>query len=167
MVIKTDHMTWLRSIGEMSSVSNNPYSWAYWRIRELEAELAVRDNSANEVLRILREATRKRDFHSEMEAAEHAAKMLAEARANLAKADDELNSAAYDLERQGRELAEARRDGARLDHVIENFEDINFDGWYDHFDFAAADAAEDGNEGHRVEHRKAWRKYLDAAMEGK
>lgn len=139
MVIKTDHMTWLRSIGEMSSVSNNPYSWAYWRIRELEAELAVRDNSANEVLRILREATRKRDFHSEMEAAEHAAKML----------------------------AEARRDGARLDHVIANFEDINFDGWYDHFDFAAADAAEDGNEGHRVEHRKAWRKYLDAAMEGK
>lgn len=50
------------------------------RIRELEAELQVRDNSANEVLRILREATGKRDFHSEMEAAQWAAKMLAEAR---------------------------------------------------------------------------------------
>lgn len=42
---------------------------------------------------------------------------LAEARANLAKADDDLNSAAYDLERQGRELAEARLDGARLEEL--------------------------------------------------
>lgn len=48
------------------------------RIQQLESELQVRDNSANEVLRILREATGKRDFHSEMEAAEWAAKMLAE-----------------------------------------------------------------------------------------
>lgn len=40
---------------------------------------------------------------------------LAEARANLATADNELNSAAYDLERYQRELAEARKDGARLD----------------------------------------------------
>lgn len=39
---------------------------------------------------------------------------LAEARANLAKADDGLNSAAYDLERQGRELADARKDTERL-----------------------------------------------------
>lgn len=42
---------------------------AQQRIRELEAELAVRDNMGDEVLRILREATGKRDFHSEMEAA--------------------------------------------------------------------------------------------------
>lgn len=51
---------------------------AQQRIRELEAELAVRDNMGDEVLRILREATGKRDFHSEMEAAEWAARMLAE-----------------------------------------------------------------------------------------
>jgi hypothetical protein len=55
------------------------------RIRELEAELQVRDNMGNEVLRILREATGKRDFHSEMEAAEWAAKMLAEARKDSAR----------------------------------------------------------------------------------
>ena len=50
------------------------------RIRELEAELQVRDNMGDEVLRILREATGRRDFHSEMEAAEWAAKLLDEAR---------------------------------------------------------------------------------------
>lgn len=55
------------------------------RIRELEAEIAVRDNMGNEVLRILREATGRRDFHSEMEAAEWAAKMLAEARRDGAR----------------------------------------------------------------------------------
>ncbi len=55
------------------------------RIRELEAELQVRDNMGNEVLRILREATGKRDFHSEMEAAELAAKMLADARLDSAR----------------------------------------------------------------------------------
>lgn len=57
------------------------------RIRELEAELAVRDNMGDEVLRILREATGKRDFHSEMEAAEYAAKLLAEARRDGARLD--------------------------------------------------------------------------------
>ncbi len=41
------------------------------RIQQLEAELQVRDNMGNEVLRILREAMGRRDFHSEMEAAEH------------------------------------------------------------------------------------------------
>lgn len=76
MVIKTDHMAYLRSLGEASVVEDNPYSWAHRRIRELEAELAVRDNMGNEVLRILREATGKRDFHSEMEAAEWAAKEM-------------------------------------------------------------------------------------------
>lgn len=55
------------------------------RIRELEAEIAVRDNMGNEVLRILREATGRRDFHSEMEAAEWAAKLLAEARKDTAR----------------------------------------------------------------------------------
>ena len=55
------------------------------RIRELEAELQVRDDMGNEVLRILREATGKRDFHSEMEAAEWAAKMLADARLDSAR----------------------------------------------------------------------------------
>lgn len=40
MNIKTDHMEWLRSVGEMSAVVNNPYSWAYQRIRDLEAQLA-------------------------------------------------------------------------------------------------------------------------------
>lgn len=54
------------------------------RIRELDAEIAVRDNMGNEVLRILREATGKRDFHSEIEAAEWAAKLLAQARAKEA-----------------------------------------------------------------------------------
>ena len=63
------------------------------RIRELEAELQVRDNCANEVLRILREATGKRDFHSEMEAAEHAAKMLAEARLDSARLKTALRTA--------------------------------------------------------------------------
>jgi hypothetical protein len=52
------------------------------RIRELEAELAVRDNMGDKVLRILREATGKRGFHSEMEAAEAAAKEIEELRAN-------------------------------------------------------------------------------------
>lgn len=124
------------------------------RIRELEAELQVRDDMGDEVLRILREATGRRDFHSEMEAAQWAARMildlqtqlflsqqsskeamdreaaavsreigvrtqLAEARANLAKADDDLNSAAYDLERQGRELAEARQGGGTVKRVNE------------------------------------------------
>lgn len=55
------------------------------RIRELEAELQVRDNMGNEVLRILREATGRRDFHSEMEAAEWAARMLADARLDAAR----------------------------------------------------------------------------------
>lgn len=136
MVIKTDHMAYLRSMGEASSFEGNPYSWAFRRIRALEAELAVRDNMGDEVLRILREATGKRDFYSEMEAAEWAAKML----------------------------ADARLDSARLDHVIDNFEEVNFDGWYDHFDFNAVDTSDDGNEAHRIEHRKAWRKYLDAEM---
>lgn len=66
------------------------------RIRELEAELAVRDNMGDEVLRILREATGKRDFHSEMEAAEWAAKMLADAREAFALSEcerSELRSA--------------------------------------------------------------------------
>jgi len=46
------------------------------RIRELEAELDVRDDMGDEVLRILREATGRRDFHSEMEAAEYAAELI-------------------------------------------------------------------------------------------
>lgn len=57
------------------------------RIRELEAELQVRDNMGDEVLRLLREATGRRDFHSEMEAAEWAAKMLANARLDSARLD--------------------------------------------------------------------------------
>jgi uncharacterized protein (DUF3084 family) len=91
------------------------------RIRELESELAVRDNSANEVLRILREATGKRDFHSEMEAAEWAAKMLAEAQTQekiaqrladlCAGRELEAVQRAAELEAQ---LADARLDSARL-----------------------------------------------------
>lgn len=50
------------------------------RVRELEAEIEVRDNSANETLRILREALPNRGFHSEMEAAEAAAKEIKAAR---------------------------------------------------------------------------------------
>lgn len=46
------------------------------RIRELNAEIAVRDNMGDEVMRILREATGKRDFHSEMEAAKYAAEII-------------------------------------------------------------------------------------------
>ena len=57
-------------------VMHKAYGEALSRILALEAELAVRDNCANEVLRILREATGKRDFHSEMEAAEYAAELI-------------------------------------------------------------------------------------------
>lgn len=95
------------------------------RIRELEAELAARDNCANEVLRILREATGKRDFHSEMEAAEWAAKALAEAQTQekIAQRLADL-SAGRELEAVQRaaeleaQLADARRDSARLDWLI-------------------------------------------------
>ena len=58
------------------------------RTRELEAEIAVRDNMGDEVLRILREVTGKRGFHSEMEAAEWAARMLAEARRDGARLEE-------------------------------------------------------------------------------
>lgn len=91
------------------------------RIRELEAELQVRDNMGNEVLRILREATGKRDFHSEMEAAEWAARMLAE---TLEKTDKLVLEAQHGEKRAvdtvvdlRRELADARLDSARLDWV--------------------------------------------------
>lgn len=100
------------------------------RIRELEAELQVRDNSANEVLRILREATGKRDFHSEMEAVEWAAKLLAEAQTQekLAQRLADL-SAGRELEAVQRaaeleaQLAEARLDSARLDCVLKFMND--------------------------------------------
>lgn len=104
------------------------------QIRQLKAELAVRDNMGNDVLRILREATGKRDFHSEMEAAEWAAKML----------------------------ADARLDSARLDFSIDNFELINIDGWSDYADFSAIDLGPEEKE--KDEIRKAWRKYLDAEI---
>jgi hypothetical protein len=68
-----------RSKTEFMATAQSHESFFIKRIRELEAELQVRDNMGNEVLRILREATGRRDFHSEMEAAEWAAKMLAEA----------------------------------------------------------------------------------------
>lgn len=59
-----------------------------------------------------------------------------------------------------RELAEARKDGARLDWVIRNFEEVNFDGWYDHADMDAMDLDMED------EVLAAWRKYIDAAMRG-
>lgn len=124
---------WPEAVSEVTLVCHG-YLDQQARIRELEAELAVRDNSANEVLRILREATGKRDFHSELEAAEWAAKML----------------------------ADARLDSARLDHVIDNFELINIDGWADYADFSAIDLGPEEKE--KDEIRKAWRKYLDAEI---
>jgi len=57
------------------------------RVRELEAEIEVRDNSANETLRILREALTDRGFHSEMEAATAAAKEIAELRQGIESAN--------------------------------------------------------------------------------
>jgi len=57
------------------------------RVRELEAEVQVRDDSANETLRILREALPNRGFHSEMEAAEAAAKEIAELRQGIESAN--------------------------------------------------------------------------------
>ena len=59
-----------------------------------------------------------------------------------------------------RELAEARKDGARLDWVISNFEEVNFDGWHDHADMDAMDLDMED------EVLAAWRKYIDAAMGG-
>lgn len=100
---------------------------------DARAELQVRDDMGDEVLRILREATGKRDFHSEMEAAEHAAKLL----------------------------AEARRDGARLDCVLRFMNDQR-QFWlflYLHktkLQTTRGDADLD-----------EWRKWIDAAMEGK
>lgn len=47
-------------------------------VERLEAGIQVRDNMGNEVLRILREATGRRDFHSEMEAADLTEYLLAE-----------------------------------------------------------------------------------------
>lgn len=90
---------------------------------------------------------------------------LAETRANLAKADDDLNSAAYDLERQGRELAEARLDGARLDYVLSHTEgdfvigDVSAEGFWDDME-----AEHIGDE---REHLRAWRRAIDSALEGK
>jgi protein required for attachment to host cells len=56
------------------------------RVRELEAEIEVRDNSANLVFDTLKAALPNRGFHSEMKAAEAAAKEIAELRAkNAAK----------------------------------------------------------------------------------
>jgi hypothetical protein len=57
------------------------------------------------------------------------------------------------------ELAEARKDVARLDWVIRNFEEVNFDGWFDYADTEALDANEEN------ETLAAWRKYIDVAME--
>ena len=59
-----------------------------------------------------------------------------------------------------RELAEARKDGARLDWVIRNFEEVNFDGWHDHADMDAMDLDMED------EVLAAWRRYIDAAMRG-
>ena len=58
-----------------------------------------------------------------------------------------------------RELAEARRDGERLDWLIRNHEIVNTDGWYDHADKDALDDDED------AESLKAWRKYLDEEID--
>lgn len=74
----------------------------------------------------------------------------------LAAAADALDRLAA-LER---ELAEARKDGARLDWVIRNFEEVNFDGWHDHADMDAMDLDMED------EVLAAWRKYIDAAMGG-
>lgn len=73
-----------------------------------------------------------------------------------------------EIDRVTGELAEARKDGDRLDHVIDNFELINIDGWADYADYSAMDLGPEENE--TAEVRKAWRKYLDseidAAMKG-
>lgn len=50
--------------------------------------------------------------------------------AELAKADNELNAAAYDLERQGRELAEARLDSARLDFALKFMNEQRLFAWF-------------------------------------
>ena len=74
-----------------------------------------------------------------------------------------LTAGAEALERVAvleRELTEARKDEARLDWVIRNFEEVNFDAWFDYADTEAVDANEEN------ETLAAWRKYIDAAMEG-
>lgn len=78
---------------------------------------------------------------------------LAEARANLAKADNELNAAAYDLERQGRELADARLDSARVQWYFNRKNSKTVIGlelkWLQETDFLTYDL---------------WAKDIDAAM---
>jgi DNA repair exonuclease SbcCD ATPase subunit len=53
------------------------------RVRDLQTEIEVRDSSANLVLDTLKAALPNRGFHSEMEAAEAAAKEIADLRAKL------------------------------------------------------------------------------------
>jgi hypothetical protein len=57
------------------------------RVRELEAEIEVRDDSANLVFDTLKAALPNRGFHSEMEAAEAAAKEIAELRQGIESAN--------------------------------------------------------------------------------
>lgn len=59
------------------------------------------------------------------------------------------------------ELAEARRDGERLDWMILNHDVMNIDGWCDHADFDAMDRDEN------AETLRSWRKYIDATRGAK
>lgn len=69
------------------------------RVRELESEIEVRDNSANLVFDTLKAALPNRGFHSEMEAAEAAAKEIAELRRRERSigAEEELRRIVYEL----------------------------------------------------------------------
>lgn len=142
------------------------------RILELESELAVRDNMGNEVLRILREVTGKRDFHSEMEAAEWAARMILDLQTQLfleqqsSKEAMSREAAAVSREIGARaELAEARLDSARLDYVLSHTEndsvigDVSAEGFWDDME-----AEHIGDE---REHLRAWRRAIDSTLEGK
>jgi hypothetical protein len=80
------------------------------RVRELESEIEVRDNSANIVFDTLKAALPNRGFHSEMEAAEAAAKELAELRAV-----NDIHAAEFAYAQKG------------LDEIAEIFGDIPSD----------------------------------------
>jgi hypothetical protein len=63
------------------------------RVRELESEIEVRDNSANIVFDTLKKALPNHGFHSEMEAAEAAKDEIAELRQELEGETEALNDA--------------------------------------------------------------------------
>lgn len=76
-----------RSKTEFMATAQSHESFFIKRIRELEAELAVRDNILSYIIGTLVDATGRRGFHNEMEAADCAAKMLADARLDSARLD--------------------------------------------------------------------------------